>query len=119
MNHRARSTRKWVLALGLGALLAALSATAAAATAPKVQRQGTLYSMTCGPSIYRFDAAWRVETIWSRDGEGSWTRVALPEPAEMDRLRRLFLIKVGRPSLQDVPAEGQEELARLRSLGYI
>jgi hypothetical protein len=113
------TTRRLAFALAISCALGTASAFAGVSVAPPLERTGTLLRIERGASAYGFDTAWRVEFLWRRDGSGAWHRVVAPEESALAPLRGLFLLRVKRPSLGEIPAEGKSDLQSLKSLGYL
>ncbi len=112
-----RRGRLWT-ALAAAALLAAAAA-GAASLVPRYVKLGTLYRIQRGDAAYGFDAAWRVELLWTRNPSGAWEKVRRPPESRLEPLRRLLLSEMGRSSLGEIPEEGKSEKDSLGSLGYL
>ena len=83
-----------------------------------LHKEGPVYQFEVGAEAYHFDALWRVESLW-RKGPDGWSRVEKPDAAHMESLRARFLARAERGSLQDIPAEGRENVEALKTLGYL
>ena len=113
-----------VLAPAGAALILVGAASAALAlsfpVSPRVTKTGALYSVVYGTRSYTFDAAWRTEKTWTRpQGAGAWTPVAPASAPWIEEFRATLLRDRGVRSLDGIPAEGEDEIAALHSLGYI
>jgi hypothetical protein len=113
--------RTWLFATAALAVVVAVAvATALAAPSPRFDRSGAVYRLERGDEAYVFDAAWRVESVWVRVSSGTgWARLADPDPDQVASLRRALLLRIGRTTLADIPAEGADEMRAMRALGYI
>ena len=105
-------------AVVLGIAASAWAARGAFAPSPRLEKDGPVYQLEIGNEAYHFDALWRVETLW-RKGPDGWTRVASPDYDYLAGLRARFLDLAGASTLQDIPAEGRENLRALKTLGYL
>ena len=120
MLGNSRASRTALPALLVAASLAFGSAVAGAASAdPRIEKVGSLYRVEWGAVAYGFDTAWRAETLWQRAADGTYSRVANPDPAKLASCRKILLHRIGVPTLGQIAAEGESELQSLRSLGYI
>jgi hypothetical protein len=111
--------KRLILPLLASLLLASVAVASARSVSPQLRKEGSLYSLRGGVSEYHFDAAWRVESYWNRTSDGTWQRVLSPEPARLEGMRKLLLLRLGCSSLGEVPVEGQAEIGALKSLGYL
>ena len=102
----------------MGGAATALASRGAFAPSPRLVKDGPVYQYEIGNEAYHFDALWRVETLW-RKGPDGWTRVASPDHDHLAALRAAFLSKADAATLQDIPAEGRENLRALKTLGYL
>jgi len=120
MLGTSRTMRTTLPALFTAAVLAVAAGVSGAATAdPRVEKVGSLYRVEWGGVAYGFDTAWRAESLWQRAADGTYTRVANPDPAKLASCRKILLYRIGVPTLGQIAAEGESELQSLRSLGYI
>jgi len=112
-----RPDRLWT-ALALAAVLA-VAAAGSASLVPRYVKIGTLYRIQRGDAAYGFDAAWRVELLWTRNPSGAWEKVRNPPESRLEPLRRALLSEMGRDALREIPEEGKSERDSLKSLGYL
>lgn len=111
--------RRALVAVSLTLVLAAGAAIAGTTTSARLDKQGSVYSLERGRTVYRFDAAWRSETVWTKDASGTWQRVDHPAPARVAELRGVFLARLRCESIGSVPIEGKTEMKAVASLGYL
>ena len=91
----------------------------ASRSGPRIEKQGVLYSVKDGNTLYTFDAAWRVETLREFDpGTGHYSVVKAPDSERTTGLRSRLLRELDLKGLDQVPAEGQSERAAMKGLGY-
>lgn len=107
-------------ALVLAVLLGAVAAAAAwTVRVPPYTMDGTQWRVRRGPLVYRYDAAFQLESLFAVDDPREDRDLATRRPEDTLRMRRRFLALTGYSRLAEVPKVAEDHRRELERLGYI
>jgi hypothetical protein len=96
----------------------AVGAATVVAVPPGISGDGTQWRVRGRDVIYRFDAAFRIESLFLATDRYEAKDLSLERGADLIALRARLLSRLGVASLDDVPREAGEHVRELQRLGY-